>query len=118
MQPAYLSPHNAGDAQYCTIRHPHRQGRSTITGGFNHLSEQQGSHSIIHSTNHGIPTVRTGTNSLNATGMELQDIPSTMKRVFAANMTILLQASKIIHYNQPPKTSDSTCEKVTLTFFP
>jgi len=83
------------------MHHPYRQGRSTIAGRFDHLSKQQGSHGIIHSTNHGVLTVGASTDTLNATGMELQNVPITMKRVLATDMAILLQTSKVIHYRLP-----------------
>jgi len=83
------------------MHHPQRQGRSTVAVCLDHLSKQQGTHSVIHSTNHSILTIRTGANTLNATGMELQNVPITMQRVLAANMAILLQTSKVIHNHLP-----------------
>ena len=97
MQPAYLTPHTAGDAQYCTMHHPPRQGRSTVTVRFQHLIAQQRSHRVIHSTNHGILTVRASANTQDATTVILQNILSTMQGILTADMAVLLQTSEIIH---------------------
>ncbi len=119
MQPAYLPPHER--VTRTIIARATRPVKGSRHRGVDHLITSQGTILIGRGANQSIGTVWAKAGLLNHALMPLQHILSTMLGVLATNRLANSQSiaqRNVTHYNQPPKTSFSTCEKVTATFFP
>lgn len=119
MQPAYLPPHER--VTRIIITRATRPVKGSRHRGVDHLIASQGTILVGRRANQGVCTMRAKAGLLNNTFMPLQHVLVTMLRVLATkrltNRNSIAQRN-VTHYNQPPKTSFSTCEKVTATFFP
>ena len=119
MQPAYLSPHER--VTRTIIVRATRPVKGSRHRGVDHLIASQGTILIGRRANQSVCTVRAKTGLLNHTFVPLQHVLITMLRVLATKRLThgdSIAQRNVTHYNQPPKTSFSTCEKVTVTFFP
>jgi len=119
MLPAYLTPRER--VTRTIIARATRPVKGSRHRCVKHLIATQGTVLAVGGANESVGTMRPETRLLDHTLMPLQHIHATMLRILATkNLTDSdsIAQRNVTHNNQPPKTSVSTCEKVTVTFFP
>jgi len=119
MQPAYLTPRER--VTRTIVARATRPVKGSRHRGVKHLVASQGTVLSILRADESVGTVRPKTRLLNHTLMPLQHVLIAMLRILATKRLTDsdgVAQRNVTHSNQPPKTSFSTCEKVTVTFFP